>query len=101
MLDSSPGTTTDCVGRGSWALNLRVRDIPHPVAPGFPSAGGGQAPCLLVLAGRSRSGRRQPVLRSGISLAEQEAEGTEIQPFIESVYPPDGLRAKILARLDT
>ena len=34
-------------------------------------------------------------------LAEQEREGTEIQAFIESVYPPDGLRAKILARLDT
>jgi uncharacterized protein (DUF433 family) len=33
-------------------------------------------------------------------LAEQEREGTEIQAFIESVYPPDGLRAKILARLD-
>lgn len=34
-------------------------------------------------------------------LAEQEREGDEVQVFIESVYPPDGLRAKILARLDT
>ena len=34
-------------------------------------------------------------------LAEQEREGAEIQAFIESEYPPDGLRAKILARLDT
>ena len=33
-------------------------------------------------------------------LAEQEREGAEIQAFIESVYPPDDLRAKILARLD-
>jgi len=34
-------------------------------------------------------------------LAEQEREGAETQAFIESAYPPDGLRAKILARLDT
>jgi hypothetical protein len=34
-------------------------------------------------------------------LAEQQREGAEMQPFIESVYPPDGLRAKILARLET
>jgi uncharacterized protein (DUF433 family) len=34
-------------------------------------------------------------------LAEQEREGVEIQAFIEPAYPPDGLRAKILARLDT
>ena len=34
-------------------------------------------------------------------LAEQEREGAEIQAFIESAYPPDGLRAKILARLDS
>lgn len=34
-------------------------------------------------------------------LANQEREGAERQAFIESVYPPDGLRAKILARLDT
>jgi uncharacterized protein (DUF433 family) len=33
-------------------------------------------------------------------LTEQEREGDEIQAFIESVYPADGLRAKILARLD-
>lgn len=33
-------------------------------------------------------------------LAEREREGLEIQTFIESVYPPDRLRAKILARLD-
>lgn len=34
-------------------------------------------------------------------LEEQEREGAEIQVSIESVYPPDGLRAKILARLHT
>jgi uncharacterized protein (DUF433 family) len=34
-------------------------------------------------------------------LVEQEREGAEIQAFIESVYPTDGLRAKILARLDS
>jgi uncharacterized protein (DUF433 family) len=34
-------------------------------------------------------------------LAEQEREGAEIQGFIESIYPPDGLRAKIVARLET
>jgi len=34
-------------------------------------------------------------------LAGQEREGAEIQAFIESSYPSDGLRAKILARLDS
>lgn len=35
-------------------------------------------------------------------LAEQEREGAEIQAQIESEYPlNDGLRAKLLARLDT
>jgi len=33
-------------------------------------------------------------------LAHQEREGTEIQARIEAIYPPDGLRAKLLARLD-
>ena len=34
-------------------------------------------------------------------LVEQQREGAEIQTFIESAYPPDGLRAKILAPLDS
>jgi len=34
-------------------------------------------------------------------LAEQEREGAEIQARIEQMYPmPEGLRAKLLARLD-
>lgn len=33
-------------------------------------------------------------------LTEQEREGAEIQARIEAIYPPDGLRAKLLARLD-
>jgi uncharacterized protein (DUF433 family) len=32
-------------------------------------------------------------------LAEQEREGLEIQARIEALYPPDGMRAKLLARL--
>lgn len=32
-------------------------------------------------------------------LAAQEREGAEIQARIEAIYPPDGLRAKLLARL--
>jgi len=31
-------------------------------------------------------------------LAEQERLGAELQARIESAYPPDGLRAKVLAR---
>lgn len=34
-------------------------------------------------------------------LGEQEREGAEIQARIETLYPPDGLRAKLLARLDS
>lgn len=34
-------------------------------------------------------------------LAEQQREGAEIQARIEANDPPDGLRAKLLARLDT
>jgi uncharacterized protein (DUF433 family) len=34
-------------------------------------------------------------------LAEQEREGAEIQARIESIDPPGGLRAKLLARLDS
>lgn len=34
-------------------------------------------------------------------LAEQEREGAEIQARIETNDPPEGLRAKLLARLDT
>jgi uncharacterized protein (DUF433 family) len=34
-------------------------------------------------------------------LAEQERLGGELQQRIEEIYPPDGLRAKLLARLDT
>ena len=33
-------------------------------------------------------------------LDEQEREGAEIQARIEAEYPPEGLRAKLLARLD-
>ncbi len=33
-------------------------------------------------------------------LAEQERLGGELQKRIEEIYPPDGLRAKLLARLD-
>ncbi|WP_068397729.1 DUF433 domain-containing protein [Kribbia dieselivorans] len=36
-----------------------------------------------------------------IYLADQERRGAEIQARIESQYPPEGLRAKLLARLDT
>lgn len=34
-------------------------------------------------------------------LTEQMRLGAEIQARIEEIYPPDGLRAKLLARLDT
>lgn len=34
-------------------------------------------------------------------LAQQERDGGQIQDRIEEMYPPDGLRAKLLARLDT
>lgn len=34
-------------------------------------------------------------------LKEQEREGAEVQTRIESFYPPDGLRARLLARLDS
>lgn len=34
-------------------------------------------------------------------IAEQERRGAEIQERIESQYPAEGLRAKLLARLDT
>lgn len=34
-------------------------------------------------------------------LVEQEREGAEIQARIEAIYPPEGLRAKLLARLDS
>ena len=34
-------------------------------------------------------------------LAEQTRLGAELQERIEEIYPPDGLRAKLLARLDT
>jgi uncharacterized protein (DUF433 family) len=33
-------------------------------------------------------------------LAEQDREAAEIQARIEDEFPPDGLRAKLLARLD-
>lgn len=34
-------------------------------------------------------------------LAEQAREGAEIQARMEEIYPPDGLRARLLARLET
>lgn len=34
-------------------------------------------------------------------LGEQMHEGAEIQARIEAAYPPEGLRAKLLARLDS
>ncbi|MDP9824069.1 DUF433 domain-containing protein [Nocardioides massiliensis] len=34
-------------------------------------------------------------------LAEQEREGAEIQARIEAAYPPDGLRAKLLTRIES
>lgn len=34
-------------------------------------------------------------------LIEQEQEGARVQARIEALHPPDGLRAKLLARLDT
>ncbi len=34
-------------------------------------------------------------------LVEQEYEGAEIQARIEALYPPNGLRTKLLARLDS
>ena len=34
-------------------------------------------------------------------LAEQGRAGVEIQARVEEIYPPDGIRAKLLARLDT
>lgn len=34
-------------------------------------------------------------------LAEREQAGVEVQARIEAAYPPDGLRAKLLARLDS
>ena len=34
-------------------------------------------------------------------LAEQVREGAEIQARIEADYPPEGLRARLLARLDS
>jgi uncharacterized protein (DUF433 family) len=34
-------------------------------------------------------------------LAEQEREGAEVQARIEPAHPTDGLRAKLLARLDS
>lgn len=36
----------------------------------------------------------------GEYLVEQDRDGAEIQERIEAIYPPDGLRAKLLARLD-
>jgi len=35
-----------------------------------------------------------------IYLAEREREGAEIQARIEAHFPPEGLRAKLLARLE-
>lgn len=40
--------------------------------------------------------RHRPEVES--YLAEQQREGAEVQARIEAIYPPDGLRAKILAR---
>ncbi|WP_256829317.1 hypothetical protein [Ornithinimicrobium faecis] len=40
-------------------------------------------------------------MRAEESLSGQEREGVELQERIEALYPPDGLRAKLLARLDT
>jgi hypothetical protein len=34
-------------------------------------------------------------------LTEQERQGTDLQARIESSNPPDGLRARLLARLDS
>jgi len=34
-------------------------------------------------------------------LAEQEWEGAEIQARIEAASPPDGLRARLLARIES
>lgn len=34
-------------------------------------------------------------------LVEQEREGVEIQARVEATYPPEGLRAELLARLDS
>lgn len=34
-------------------------------------------------------------------LAEQEQEGAEIQARIEAEFPPEGLRAKLLARIES
>lgn len=34
-------------------------------------------------------------------LAEQERQGAEIQARIEADYPPEGLRARLLARLES
>lgn len=36
-----------------------------------------------------------------IYLAEQEREGEEIRTRIEAAFPPEGLRAKLLARLES
>jgi len=36
-----------------------------------------------------------------VYIAEQERRGVEIQERIESQYPAEGLRAKLLARLDS
>lgn len=36
-----------------------------------------------------------------VYIAEQERHGAETQERIESHYPPEGLRARLLARLDT
>lgn len=36
-----------------------------------------------------------------VYLAEQERLGVEVQTRIEAAFPPDGLRAKLMARLDT
>lgn len=33
-------------------------------------------------------------------LGEQERDASQIQEQIEAAYPPDGLRARLLARLD-
>lgn len=35
-----------------------------------------------------------------VYLAEQEREAAEVQERIEAAFPPEGLRAKLLARLD-
>lgn len=34
-------------------------------------------------------------------IAERERAGVEVQARIEAIYPPEGLRAKLLARLDS